>query len=77
MYESYLPQTADVSARAGEIYDDLTAHGTNAVDEKTAAVRAFAKQAEEAKQAQGGTTKPAAKPAGPIQEIPLPRKTLP
>jgi hypothetical protein len=52
-----LSKTADVSARAGEIYDDITHHGTRMdIDEKTATAQAFAREAEEEK----ATTKPGA-----------------
>jgi hypothetical protein len=58
VYHAYLTRTADVSARAGEIYDDITRHGTRMdIDEKTAAVQAFAREADEEKQA---TTRPVA-----------------
>lgn len=76
VYESYLSQTADASARAGDFYDQITAHGRNTVDEKTAAAQAFAKQAEEARKAPGGTTKPAPRP-GPGTNPPPVREILP
>jgi hypothetical protein len=75
VYESYLTQTADASARAGDLYDEITAHGSNAVSEKAAAVQAFAKQAEEAKRAPGATTKPAP-PGHGTNPAPI-RQTLP
>lgn len=80
VYRGYLPRTADVSARAGEIYDDITRHGTRLdIDEKTAAAQAFDRETEEEKQATsqpahlagsaGTTTKPAGRPVeqGPLQ----------
>jgi len=71
VYHAYLTRTADVSARAGEIYDDITRHGTRMdIDEKTAAAQAFAREADEEKQA---TTRPAAttKPSGKTDTGPL------
>jgi len=57
VYHAYLTKTADVSARAGEIYDDVTKHGTRMdIDEKTASAQAFDREADEERQA---TTKPA------------------
>jgi hypothetical protein len=58
VYQAYLSKTADLNARAGEIYDDITHHGTRLdIDEKTAAAQAFAREAEEEKRA---ATRPAA-----------------
>jgi hypothetical protein len=77
VYHGYLSKTADVSARAGEIYDDITRHGARAdIDEKTAAAQAFDRQALEEKQSAnpptthpaGATTKPAARP---VEQSPL------
>jgi hypothetical protein len=61
VYHAYLTRTADASARAGEIYDEITRHGIRMdIDEKTAAAQAFAREADEEKQA-------ATRPAGPAQ----------
>jgi len=65
VYNAYLPLTADVSARAGEIYDDLTRHGTRLdLDEKTATAQAFAREMAEERKAATRPAGPATKPAG-------------
>ena len=43
----YLHETADKAYRIGEIYDDLTKHGTNAKQEDDAIREATEKQLEE------------------------------
>lgn len=50
LYHAYMAQTSDVSARAGNIYDEITRHGTRMdIDEKTAAQQAFERLAQESK----------------------------
>jgi hypothetical protein len=66
VYHGYLSRTADVSARAGDIYDEITRHGTRMdIDEKTAAAQAFDREAEEERQdATGNAARTTTKPAG-------------
>ncbi|HWE94099.1 MAG TPA: hypothetical protein VG269_09065 [Tepidisphaeraceae bacterium] len=56
----YLKLTADVSARVGEIYDDITAHGTNKIPEDEAIKKAFEQyEKEQAEKTSPATTRPA------------------
>jgi hypothetical protein len=56
----YLKLTADMSARVGDIYDDLTAHGTNKTPEDEAIKKAFEQyEKEEAEKTPPANTRPA------------------